>query len=178
MLGGGLGLSTLIFGLGFYGLRQKMKRNRLEKEILDSELDFKKKELTSYALHLAQKNEVLEELKEKVQALKHANHEPRQYNQLIQTINFNLQNDNNWDNFRKYFEEVHKDINSTIKQRYPDITSNELRLIALLKMNLSSKEIANLLNITQEGIKKARYRLRKKMNISSDESLHGLILSM
>jgi DNA-binding CsgD family transcriptional regulator len=65
-----------------------------------------------------------------------------------------------------------------VKDRYPEITSNELRLMALLKMNLSSKEIANILNITPEGIKKARYRLRKKMNISSDESLQGQIISL
>jgi tetratricopeptide (TPR) repeat protein/DNA-binding CsgD family transcriptional regulator len=178
LLGGGLGLTTLILGLGFYALRQKIKRNHLEMEKLDADLEFKKKELTSHALHLAHKNEVLEELKEKVEAFRRTNHEPKKYNQLIQTINFNLQNDNNWENFKKYFEEVHKDFNSIVKQKYPSLSSNELRLIALLKMNLSSKEIANLLNISSEGIKKARYRLRKKMNISTDESLQGQILSM
>lgn len=178
LLGGGLGLSLLVFGLIIYGVNQRMKRNHLERERLNDDLEFKKKELTSHALHLANKNEVLEELKQKVKSIRQGNHEPRQYNQLIQTINFNLQNDNNWENFRKYFEEVHKDFNSKIKQTYPDLTSNELRLVGLLKMNLSSKEIANLLNISQEGIKKARYRLRKKMNISSDESLDGLILGI
>lgn len=178
LLGGGFGLTTLIFALGFYGLKQKIQHNRVEREKLDAELEFKKKELTSHALHLAQKNKVLEELKQKVRDLQHVNHKPGNYKQLLQMINFNLHVDDNWDTFRKYFEEVHKDFNSTVKKKYPAITANELRLMALMKLNLSSKEIANLFNITQEGIKKARYRLRKKMNISSDESLDDLIINI
>lgn len=171
-------MTTLIFALGFYGLKQKIQHNRLEREKLDAELEFKKKELTSHALHLAQKNKVLEELKQKVRDLQHVNHKPGNYKQLLQMINFNLHSDDNWDTFRKYFEEVHKDFNSTVKKKYPAITANELRLMALMKLNLSSKEIANLFNITQEGIKKARYRLRKKMNISSEESLDDLIIKI
>ncbi|MEM7382317.1 MAG: LuxR C-terminal-related transcriptional regulator, partial [Bacteroidota bacterium] len=100
------------------------------------------------------------------------------YQQLIRSINFDLQNDNNWKNFSRYFEEVHKDFNSNVKAKYPELTSNELRLLALLKMNLSSKEIANILNISPNGIKKARYRLRKKLDISTEESLQDLVISL
>ena len=160
-----------------YGLRQKIKRNRAEKEKLDNELSFKKKELTSHALHLAKKNEVLQEIKAKAKELKTSN-STSGYQQLIQTINFDLKDDNNWENFKKYFEEVHKDFNNNVKTKYPDVTANELRLMALLKMNLSSKEIANILNISSEGIKKARYRLRKKLNLSSDDSLQDLVISL
>ena len=100
------------------------------------------------------------------------------YQQLIQTINFDLQDDNNWDNFTKYFEQVHKDFNSNVKNKYTNVTSNELRLMALLKMNLTSKEIANILNISQDGIKKARQRLRKKLQLSPQDSLSDRILSI
>ena len=178
LLGGGLGLSLLVFGLGFYGIRQKMKRNRLEKEKVDAELAFKKKELTTHALQLAKKNETLEGLKQKATALKEADKENTGYQQLIRAINFDLQDDNNWENFARYFEEVHKDFNSNVKTKYPQVTSNELRLLALLKMNLSSKEIANILNISPEGIKKARYRLRKKLDITTEDSLQDLVLSL
>ncbi|SDQ94121.1 tetratricopeptide repeat protein [Flagellimonas zhangzhouensis] len=171
----GLLLLSLI---GFYGIRQKLKRNNLEKEMVDAELAFKKKELTTHALHLAKKNEVLEDLKQKAEHLKESETSKGGYQQLIRTINFDLQDDNNWKNFSRYFEEVHKDFNSNVKERFPDVTSNELRLLALLKMNLSSKEIANILNISQEGIKKARYRLRKKLNISSEESLQDIVVSL
>ncbi|MGI9549801.1 MAG: tetratricopeptide repeat protein [Aurantibacter sp.] len=171
-------VGLLLSIIGFYALRQKMKRNKLEKEKVDAELAFKKKELTTHALNLARKNETLENLKSKAQELKVSESTASGYNQLIRTINFDLQDDNNWENFSKYFEQVHRNFNSEIKRKYPTITSNELRLMALLKMNLSSKEIANILNISQDGIKKARYRLRKKLDISTDESLQDLVLSL
>ncbi|MEX0314152.1 MAG: tetratricopeptide repeat protein [Allomuricauda sp.] len=174
LLGGLLVLSLF----GFYGIRQKLKRNKLEKEKVDTELAFKKKELTTHALHLAKKNEVLEGLKQKAQELKENEESKKGYQQLIRTINFDLQDDNNWQNFSRYFEEVHKDFNSNVKSKYPQVTSNELRLLALLKMNLSSKEIANILNISPEGIKKARYRLRKKLDITTEDSLQDLVLSL
>ena len=183
-LGGGMGLSALALGFGFYGFRQKTKRNRLEKEKVDaelafkkSELDFKKKELTTQALQLAKKNETLENLKQKAHELK-TSEVHNGYQQLITAINFDLQDDNNWENFARYFEEVHKDFNSNVAKKYPEVTPNELRLMALLKMNLSSKEIANILNISIPGIKKARQRLRKKMQLSSSDSLENAVLSI
>ena len=168
---------SLIFGLIYYGLRQRMKRNRAEREKLDAELAFKKKELTTHALHLAKKNEVLESIKQRANELQLSDTSDG-YKELIKTINFDQQDDRNWENFTQYFEQVHKDFSKTVKSRYPEITKNELRLMALLKMNLSSKEIATILNISSEGIKKARYRLRKKLDISSEESLQDMVLSL
>ncbi len=173
-----MGIGLLLSLVGFYGIRQKLKRNKLEKEKVDAELEFKKKELTTHALNLARKNETLENLKLKAQELKQKENTGTGYNQLIRSINFDLQDDNNWENFSRYFEEVHKDFNSNVKTKYPDVTSNELRLLALLKMNLSSKEIANILNISAEGIKKARYRLRKKLDLTTEDSLQDLVLSL
>ncbi len=174
-----LGILALgaVFGLTYYGLRQRMKRNRAVREKLDAELAFKKKELTTHALHLAKKNEVLESIKQRANELK-LSESPNGYKELISTINFDQQDDKNWENFTQYFEQVHKDFSKTVKTRYPEITKNELRLMALLKMNLSSKEIATILNISSEGIKKARYRLRKKLDISSEESLQEMVLSL
>jgi len=178
LLGSGLLLSLGLVGFGFYGFRQKIKRNKLEKEKVGVELAFKKKELTMHALHLAKKNEVLEGLKLKAEELKTSDNGQNGYQQLIRTINFDLQDDHNWQNFSKYFQQVHTNFNSNVKQRFPEVTSNELRLMSLLKMNLTSKEIANILNISQEGIKKARYRLRKKLEMTSEDSLQDLVLTL
>jgi tetratricopeptide (TPR) repeat protein/DNA-binding CsgD family transcriptional regulator len=178
LLGCGLGLTLLLFGAGFYGIRQKIKLSKLEREALYAELNFKKKELTSHALQLAKKNEMLEGLKQKAMALKKNSSEKKNVQQLINTINFDLKHDHGWEHFYSYFEEVHTDFNKNILLQYPNITSNELRLMVLLKMNLNSKEIADILNISAEGVKKARQRLRKKMNLSADESLEALILSL
>ncbi|GAA3589377.1 tetratricopeptide repeat protein [Flavivirga amylovorans] len=172
------GIGFLLSLIGFYAVRQKLKHSKIEKEKLDLELEFKKKELTTHALHLAKKNEVLEGLKQQAKSFKTSESGLKGYNQLIRTINFDLKDDNNWENFSRYFQEVHKDFNSNVKQKFPELTPNELRLMSLLKMNLSSKEIANILNISQEGIKKARYRLRKKLNISTEDSLQDLILKI
>jgi len=177
LLSGGLLLSFIAIGFGWYGFKQKVKRNKAEKAKLDSELEFKKKELTTHALHLAKKNKVLESLKTKAQELKEVDDNKKGYQQLIRAINFDLQDDKNWDNFSRYFEEVHQGFSTKAKQEFPDITSNDLRLMSLLKMNLSSKEIANILSISSEGIKKARYRLRKKLHLSTQDSLEDFILA-
>jgi tetratricopeptide (TPR) repeat protein len=161
-----------------YGLRQKMKRNKIEREKLDNDLAFKEKELTTHALHLAHKNEVLLDLKAQLKEFKCNSPNSRNYQKVINAINLDINNDSNWDQFRIYFEDVHTDFNSKIINNYPDVSNNDLRLMSLLKMNLSSKEIANILNISIEGVKKARYRLRKKLNLSTEDSLQELILSL
>ena len=161
-----------------YAIYQRSKRHKVEKENAQAELEYKTKELTTHALHLAKKNEVLNDLKQKAKVLKaDANADPG-YQMLIQTINFDLQDDNNWENFSRYFEEVHKDFNTNAQLQFPNITANDLRLMALMKMNLTSKEIANILNISSDGIKKARQRLRKKMGLNSNDSLETIIIAI
>lgn len=161
-----------------YGLRQKIKRNKTEREKLDNDLAFKEKELTTHALHLAHKNEVLLELKTQIKELKNNSNSPRNYQKVINTINLDINNDNTWEQFRTYFEDVHKDFNSKVMRSYPEVSNNDLRLMSLLKMNLSSKEIANILNISVEGVKKARYRLRKKLKLNTEESLQELVIEL
>ncbi len=178
-------LKILLLGFGFlmalfalYAIFQRAKRHKIEKENAQVELEFKTKELTTHALHLAKKNEVLNDLKQKAKILKaDANADPG-YQMLIQTINFDLQDDNNWENFSRYFEQVHKDFGIKAQEQFPKITKNDLRLMALLKMNLSSKEIANILNISSDGIKKARQRLRKKMGLDPKTSLEATVMAI
>ena len=169
----------LLFALSvFYGLRQKMKRNSIEREKLDNDLAFKEKELTTHALHLAHKNEILLDLKSQLKELKSQSNNARSYQKVINTINLDINNDNNWEQFRTYFEDVHSGFNAKVMRNYPEVSNNDLRLMSLLKMNLSSKEIANILNISAEGVKKARYRLRKKLNLKTEESLQELVIEM
>ncbi|MEZ4989852.1 MAG: helix-turn-helix transcriptional regulator [Saprospiraceae bacterium] len=73
---------------------------------------------------------------------------------------------------------MHKDFNVRVAHLYPDITPNEYRLMAFIRMNLSSKEIASILNISIPGIKKARQRLRKKMGLATQDSLETAILNI
>lgn len=173
-----LAIGLLLAISGFYAIRQKLKRSKAEKKVLDAELAFKKKELTTHALHLAKKNEVLESLKLKAKQLKEQQDNAKGYQDLIQTINFDQQDDKNWESFTQYFEQVHKDFAGKVKAKYPNVTKNELRFMALMKMNMSSKEIASILNISNAGVKKARNRLRKKLDITPEESLEALIIAI
>lgn len=172
-----IGTLALVIAI-VYGLRQKMNRNKIERDKLDNDIAYKEKELTTHALHLAHKNEVLLDLKSQLKELKSENPNSRSYQKVINTINLDINNDNNWDQFRSYFEDVHKDFNSKVMRNYPEVSNNDLRLMSLLKMNLSSKEIANILNISTEGVKKARYRLRKKLNLNTEESLQELVIDL
>lgn len=187
LLGTSLVLILIVFGFGFYSNRQKIVRSRLlakqselEKKRLDDELAFRKRELTTHALHLAKKNIVLEKVKESVEKFMLTGKENNtiDHRELIQIIRRELSNDESWESFRNYFENVHPDFYTIAKQKYPNVTQGELRLMALIKMNLSYKEIGGVLNITTEGTKKARYRLRKKLSIRPDESLQDLVRNL
>ncbi|MGY3792955.1 tetratricopeptide repeat protein [Aquimarina sp. 433] len=175
-----LGIGVLTLGIFVFFFRKKFKLSCLEKALLSKELDTKNKELTTNSLRLVKKNKVLEHLKEEVEVMRFAEDQNAQYNyqKVLQIINFDFKDDHHWDHFKKHFEQIHKDFYSKIKNQYPNVTTNELRLMALLKMNLSSKEIATILNITQEGVRKARYRLRKKLEIPSNNVLIDIILNL
>ena len=177
-LGGGLGLSLLALGFGFYGYRQRMKSNQLAKEKVEAELAFKKKELVTHALHLAKKNEVLETIKQKALDQKKVSEDGASYQKLVNIINLDIHDDESWETFTRQFQEIHTDFYTTVSKHYPTVTPNELRLMSLIKMNLSSKEMANILNISIPGIKKARQRLRKKMELETKDSLEQAVLSI
>lgn len=184
LLGGIIALLGLIGAL-LYAMKERKKRNKLAQEKLDQELKFsqqeleaRKQELTAFALQLANKNETLESIKANVKNVSQGEDDRKTIQGIINTINFNINDDNNWETFRLRFEAVHKDFERNIKMKFKEVTTNDLRLMSLLKMSLSSKEIANILNVSQEGVKKARYRLRKKLGLATSDSLEDLILSL
>ncbi|MBX2846254.1 MAG: tetratricopeptide repeat protein [Saprospiraceae bacterium] len=165
LLGLGILLTTFILGSSVYLARQRNKQSKMEKEKALLELESKQRELTTHALHVAQKNELLTTLKEQINGMASR----PEISGILRQIDQTLESDDDWERFRNYFESVHKDFAKNVKARFTDITQNELRLMALIKMNLSTKEMANILNVTPDSVKKARYRLRKKMGISYEE---------
>ena len=179
-----LGLLTIsaLFVVFAFAMRQRIKKKELQKEKLaqklvfrDEELILKKKELSAYALQLAQKNKILEGIKVDVKNIKAKAESTKSLQKIVQSIDFSQNDDRSWDGFRSRFLEVHKDFEVNAKAKYPTLTNNEMKFISLIKMSLSSKEIASILNVSSEGIKKTRYRLRKKLNLKPVESLEALI---
>jgi tetratricopeptide (TPR) repeat protein len=170
-----LASSVITVFLVLVALRQKLKRRKLEHEITKSMLALKKREITTQVLHISQKNDLLQELKEMIQELKSECPNSNLQKRIINKINIDINNENSWERFQSYFEDLHKGFAQKIKDIAPEISPGELRLISLLKMNLNSQEMASVLNISQEGIKKARYRVRKKLGLETTESLEDFL---
>ena len=138
------------------------------------EVENKSRELSNAALNLIRKNEVLQRLKDE---LLDARNDPRALQKLARLIDNHLEGDHDWEVFEESFNRVHDDFFKRLMHDFPDLTPGDLRLAAYLKMNLSSKEIAPLLNISVRGVENKRYRLRKKLGLPEDANLTGFIMN-
>lgn len=157
----------------------ELQRSELEKQRLSDQLEFKNRELVAKALHIAQKNEMLKEIQDRLEQFQvRQESDKKEVNAVIQTLNFDQKIDQNWDQFLQTFTESDAPFLEELQARHPKLSKNELRLSALIRMNLSTKDIAQMLNISDEGVKKARYRLRKKMELETTESLDEYILRL
>ncbi len=152
------------------------KINKLEKLRLKAEIEAKNKELTTTTMQLITKNEILVNISSIADNFyKKKAVTDDCYAQLKHILRENLDQERNWEYFKMLFEEVHKDFFRNIKQNCPEITENELRLCAYLKINLQNKEIAKILNVTTDSLKTIRYRIRKKLNLDKDVILEEYI---
>ncbi|MEI9807448.1 MAG: hypothetical protein WDO16_05940 [Bacteroidota bacterium] len=158
-------------------MQAELRNKYLEEEKLRSSLEVRSKELSAHTLHLIQKNQLLEELRTKLNEIvaDDKRDQKKQLKQLTQKISMSFSQDNYWDDFRAIFDQVHQTFFTNLKQYADSFTPAELRLVALLRMNLSSADIATLLGISQDSLRVARYRLRKKLNIAEGESLTAFI---
>ncbi|WP_321438231.1 triple tyrosine motif-containing protein [uncultured Bacteroides sp.] len=154
--------------------RQEKNIMKLENEKLEAELLHKSKEMASSTMLIINKNKVLQILKDELGEQKKAlgNQYPNKYyNKLINLIEENISSEDDWEIFQSNFDRIHENFFRNLKLRYPDITPNDLKLCAYLRLNLSTKDIAHLMNISVRGVEVARYRLRKKLNIPSEKNL-------
>lgn len=158
----------------------ELANSQLRQAELKKELEFKNKELTSYTINFIRKNEVMEELKESIQSIKKEvdSTTSARLAKLGRTVDNALDVDKDWEDFKLYFENVHKDFFKNLKLKYPELGNSELKLCALLKLNLNMKETAAIMGISPESVKTARYRLRKKLQLSKDDSLTDFVMSL
>ena len=158
----------------------ELENAQLRQKELTQELEFKSRELTSYTINFIQKNELIDQLKSGIQqAKRQAKPEMRQQlNSLSRLVDQNSHIDREWEDFKRYFEEVHQGFFANLKHYCPELSNNELKLCALLKLNMSMKEMANILGISPDSVKTARYRLRKKLGLSKEEKLVDFIINI
>lgn len=146
----------------------------LEKEKLESELTLKSKELAESTMTIIKKNEILVNIKEEVMAQKNilgSQYPNKYYDKLIKLLDENLSSEADWAIFQTNFDRIHENFFRNLLIKYPELTSNDLRFCAYLRLNLSSKDIAHLMNISLKGVEVGRYRIRKKIGIPSSKSL-------
>lgn len=153
----------------------------LQNEKLESDIDFKNSELASSAMHLVKKGELLTKIKSELTQIMRSYDNPQattEIKKLLKSLGEDDNIDKEWETFSKHFDRVHNDFLIALKQKHPTITPTELKLSAYLNMNLSSKEIAQLMNISLRGVEISRYRLRKKLQIPTDLTLFDYMLSV
>jgi len=154
---------------------------KIRNEKLKAEMIQRDKELANEAINLVRKNEFLLSLKEELSILKSIckdNATESRIRDLYSRIKREVDSNNEMEVFAKAFDEVHEEFLNRLKARYPALTPTELRLCAFLKMNITTKEIAPIMNISVRGVEICRYRVRKKMGISRETNLTTHILNL
>ncbi len=174
----GIGMVSflVISGLLYFGFKQRIKKNRIarekQEEMYKQEIAFKKKELASQTLHLVQKSTFIQELKENLEKIKKSPELFKvEFRRIVMLLKKQNAEDKDWEVFKSYFSEVHNNFDKKIKSISEDITEKEIRLASFLRMNLSTKEIASMLNVLPDSVLKSKYRLKKKLKLDKEDDL-------
>ncbi|MEN8250471.1 MAG: inorganic phosphate transporter [Bacteroidota bacterium] len=145
---------------------------------LEREIEFKEKEQKKIALSIIRKNEIFSKLKSEIEQIKSKPEDLLKYSDL-NTLRILILDNLNLEKERKSLDKYLKEINNTffqnLEKTYPGLTDNEKKLCSLLRLKLTSKEIASILNISPKSVEVSRYRLRKKMGISKDDKLSKIV---
>ncbi len=159
-------------------LKAQQKITELEYQKLQQDLLYKTKELSNSTLNILHKNEILLEFKEEMQKLyleKNVSKRDRIIQIQLRTIDREISSKKDLEIFDLNFSAVHEDFVKILKERFPALNPNDLRLCTFLKMNKTTKEIASLMNMSIRGVETGRYRLRKKMGLDRDGNLYDII---
>ncbi|MDG2195124.1 MAG: triple tyrosine motif-containing protein [Polaribacter sp.] len=154
-------------------LENEQQLMRLKNEQLKMDVDSKNRELAASTMSIIKKNEFLNTIKQELK-----NKGDHQIHRVIKIIDKDLNNTDDWKLFKEAFNNADKDFIKKIKSKHALLTPNDLRLCAYLRLNLSSKEIAPLLNISPKSVEVKRYRLRKKINLPHESNLIDYILDI
>ncbi len=139
-------------------------------ELLNHELN---KELLTYTLTTAQKNQLLQEINDELNNIN--SNQQSELRKIKHSVNIAMSTEEDWEEFKLRFEKVHQSFFDNLTEKYPQLSANDLRLCSFIKLNLNSKQIASLLNIAPSSVDISKYRLKKKMGLGKDDSLIKII---
>jgi len=155
-------------------IEKKQALMALENNKLQDDIESKNRELAISTMSMIKKNQFLSKIKSDLKKSSSSD----QIFPVIKMIDRNLNNKDDWKFFEEAFNNADKDFLKKVKSTHPSLTNNDLRLCAYLRLNLSSKDIAPLLNISLSSVEIKRYRLRKKMQLTHNEGLTDHLLSL
>lgn len=156
-------------------LRAEHDRALLQKQKLELELGNRTRELSTTATHIAQKNRMLTAMEDQISQLKAARKVNGELDGLHREIRKNIDADRDWETMKLHFEKVYPDFFSLLTSRFPHLTPLDLKHCAYLRMRLSNKELARMLNIEPNSVKTLRYRLKKKLELPVGEDLFNFV---
>jgi ligand-binding sensor domain-containing protein len=157
--------------------KKLMRQSQELKQQNDAILSSKKQQLDLFKQKLVEKAEIIEKITVELQEAKEKKMDMsspaiEKFNKILQS---HILTDDDWERFKTAFNEVYPNFFATIRFNFPDITNAEIRLAALIRMNLSAKEASSMLGISSESVRKSKYRLKKKLNLNDEESLDNFI---
>ncbi len=155
---------------------ERLKNDKLQIKILS-----KDKELVNNTLQVVKKNKMLNGIIHKLKDINVDSFDEStkfQFSKLNKSIVREVNTDKSWKDLEKHIKNVHFDFLKRLKEKYPTISPRELDLCTYLLMNMSTKEIAEIMNISSGGVEVSRYRLRKKIGLNKKENLTGFLMSI
>ncbi len=181
-----IGVGWLLSILGCSGLvilylkkaRQKKKKYLAQLHQLEQELNFRMQEATSLAIQLTRNKQALQQLNVSLQKIRKGELQEAQLNMAIHHIGQELKKGKEVTELSDMLQDIHQDFFVKLSTQCPDLTSNELKMLGLVRMGLSTKEIASLKNISPKAIEMSRYRVRKKLNLTQDNHLSEYLLQL
>ncbi|PQV51427.1 regulatory LuxR family protein [Jejuia pallidilutea] len=144
---------------------------QLRNQSLKSEVKLKSKQLANTAMALVKKNESMLEIKNELEKNKSGFTNALAYKRLLRKIDNSIGHEDEWELFEYNFNQVHEEFFNQLKSKHPKLTHKDLKVCAYIKMNLLTKEIAPLMNVSIRGLETHRYRLKRKLNLENDKSL-------
>ncbi len=151
---------------------------KLQNEKLVNEVIYKNKELADVSMHLVERSDALLKVKDELQRLYKKTGENHDIKKAIQLLNDVEKNNSNWEQFATHFDEINNDFLKKLKAKFSALTNTDLKMCTYLHLKLSSKEIAQLMNISVRGVEISRYRLRKKLSIPQEKNLFDYLLEI
>ena len=160
--------------------RREMEFHRERADYLETIAEQRSKELTTTAMHLVGKNKLLQSIQNDLQKILAEGNKGgnRKLGQLLRQVEENLRSGDDWQRFEEMYRIVHHDFIRKLSEQYPDLSGTELKVCSLMQINLSNKEIADLLCVSSRTVESHRYRIRKKLNLSAEVNLTAFLAGL